>query len=186
VNVQPLPVRRKFKLTYEDIAPQNERMIYASLTAYGEQGPDAEREGFDLVAYWARTGLMDIVRAQGAEPAQSVPGMGDHPTAVALYSAVVTALLRRQQTGLGGKVHTSLLANGLWSASCIAQAAFAQANFDNYQHPQKVPVARALYQTADNAWLSCTMVRSPDELQGFFEALGVEDLLQLEQFATPE
>ncbi len=74
-------------------------MIYASLTAYGETGPERDREGFDLVAYWARTGLMDLVRTGDVEPAQSLPGMGDHPTAVALYAAIVTALLRRERTG---------------------------------------------------------------------------------------
>ena len=62
-------------------------MIYASLTAYGEDGPERDREGFDLVAYWARTGLMDLVRTGDVEPAQSLPGMGDHPSAVALYAA---------------------------------------------------------------------------------------------------
>jgi len=57
------------------------------------------------------------------EPALSMPGMGDHPTAMAMYSAIVTALYRRQLTGRGGEVTTSLLANGLWSNSCQVQGA---------------------------------------------------------------
>src|SRR5262249_42240934 len=60
VTNQPMGMRRKLGLTYADLQPLNPRMIYASLTAYGEQGPDCDREGFDLVAYWARTGLMDL------------------------------------------------------------------------------------------------------------------------------
>ena len=51
----PLPMRRALKLNYEDLRPLNEKMIYASLTAYGELGPDRDREAFDLVAYWARS-----------------------------------------------------------------------------------------------------------------------------------
>ena len=51
---------REWGLTYEDLAETNPRLIYASLTAYGEQGPERDREGFDLVAYWARSGLMDL------------------------------------------------------------------------------------------------------------------------------
>ena len=128
VTNQPPPMRRQLRLTYEDLAPLNERMIYASLTAYGEVGPDSDREGFDGVAYWARSGLMDLVRSPGAVPGMSTPGMGDHPTAVALFAAIVTALLRRERTGKGGKVHTSLLANGLWSNSCVAQGAFTGAD----------------------------------------------------------
>ena len=92
-------------------------MIYASLTAYGEAGPERERKGFDQLAYWARSGLMDLMRAPGTPPTQGLPGMGDHPTGVALYASIVTALLHRERTGEGGFVHTSLLANGLWSAA---------------------------------------------------------------------
>ena len=71
ITNHPLPMRRMLKLNYEDLKPFNERMIYASLTAYGEEGPDRDREGFDLVAYWARSGLMDLVRSGDAQPAQA-------------------------------------------------------------------------------------------------------------------
>ena len=132
VTNHPLHMRRDLGLTYDDIKTINPRVIYASLTAYGEKGPERDREGFDLVAYWARSGLMDAVRSPGSLPAQSLPGMGDHPTAVALYAAIVTALLRRERTGKGSMVHTSLIANGVWSASCIASAVFANGDFSNY------------------------------------------------------
>ena len=93
ITNQPFPTRRKLGLDYEDLAPENPRMIYASLTAYGEQGPDAELEGFDGVAWWARSGLMDMVRYPAATPGGSVPGMGDLPTAVSLYAATVRCML---------------------------------------------------------------------------------------------
>jgi crotonobetainyl-CoA:carnitine CoA-transferase CaiB-like acyl-CoA transferase len=95
ITNHPLPMRRALQLNYEDLKPLNPSMIYASLTAYGETGPDKDMEGFDLVAYWARTGLMDLVRAPGAAPTQALPGMGDHPSAVSLYAGIVTALLKR-------------------------------------------------------------------------------------------
>src|SRR4029453_12392402 len=82
ITNQPMPMRRALGLTYADVEALNPRLIYASLTAYGEAGPERDREGFDLVAYWARTGLMDLVRNGENEPAQSLPGMGDHPTAI--------------------------------------------------------------------------------------------------------
>ena len=186
VTNHPLPMRRKLGLMYEDLEPLNPKLIYASLTAYGEDGPDKDREGFDLVAYWSRPGLMDSVRAPGAEPAQALPGMGDHPTAVALYAAIVTALLKRERTGEGSKVHTSLIANGLWSASCIAQAKFCDGDFSNWRRPDNVTLLRALYETADHRWLQLTMVRSPEELQRFLEVLALDHLLHDERFATPE
>lgn len=185
VTNHPMGMRRNLGLTYEDLAPHNPSMIYASLTAYGEQGPERDREGFDLVAYWSRTGLMDLVRSEGAEPAHSLPGMGDHPTAVAMYANIVTALLRRERTGEGGLVQTSLIANGLWAASCVAQAKFCNADFTGYRDPARMPFSRVMYLTADDRWLQFTMVRTHEEFIDFLAALGASSLLQDARFATP-
>lgn len=186
ITNHPLPMRRALKLNYEDIAPLNERMIYASLTAYGEEGPDRDREGFDLVAYWARAGLMDLVRTGDVPPAQSLPGMGDHPSAVALYASIVTALLKRERTGKGGRVHTSLLANGLWSASCIAQGGFAGGSFEPYRAARRAPAfTRNLYETRDLRWLQFTMVRTQEEMEQLLRAVGLGGLLEDERFTTP-
>lgn len=180
------PMRREWGLTYEDLAAINPRLIYASLTAYGEQGPERDREGFDLVAYWARSGLMDLVRAPGAAPAPALPGMGDHPTAVTLYASILTALFKRQQTGLGSHVHTSLLANGMWSASCIAQGVFAEADFTLYHHLADHLFTRLLYEAADGRWLQFSMVRTDEEVDMLFTVLGRPDLLLDPRFLTAE
>ena len=186
VTNYPLHMRR-LGLTYEDLKPINPRMIYASLTAYGEQGPEKDREGFDLVAYWSRSGLMDVVRSPGAQPAPSLPGMGDHPTAVALYAGIVTALLHRERTGEGGMVHTSLIANGVWAASCIAAARFAHGNdFSSYPNPAARPFTRELYETADGRWLQFTMVRSDAETAQLLDVLGAAALLDEPRYASQE
>jgi formyl-CoA transferase len=186
VTNQPMGMRRKFGLTYEDLRPLNPRMIYASLTAYGEQGPERDREGFDLVAYWARTGLMDLVRTGDVEPAQSLPGMGDHPSAVSLYASIVTALYHRERTGVGSEVHTSLLANGLWAASCVAQAKLMHADFSGWRTATRIGMTRPLYRTADDRWLQFTMVRTPAEIEALLTIVGLGDLVHDARFATPE
>ncbi len=85
----PPPVRRRLGITYEELAPLNERLIYASFTGYGETGPEADKPGFDATAWWARTGLMHLVRAgDEVAPARSLPGMGDHPSAMGTYGAL--------------------------------------------------------------------------------------------------
>jgi len=120
----PFPIRERLGLRAEDVLPTNPRLIYASLTPYGERGPERDRTAYDTTAWWGRSGLMDMVKATGdTELALSMPGMGDHPTAMALYGAIVTALYKRQITGQGGEVSTSLMANGMWSNSCQIQAA---------------------------------------------------------------
>ncbi len=84
----PLALLARLGLTWEDLSAVNPRLIYALLTAYGEVGQEAAKPGYDVNAWWARSGLMDLVRPAGAPPTSSMPGMGDHPTAVALFGAI--------------------------------------------------------------------------------------------------
>src|SRR5271170_6436450 len=78
----PGPIRERLRLRDVDVLPLNDRLIYASLTPYGEDGPEKDRTGYDATAWWARSGLMDSVLATPeTQPAISVPGMGDHATA---------------------------------------------------------------------------------------------------------
>jgi formyl-CoA transferase len=187
ITNQPHGVRRSLRLTYEDLRPLNPRMIYASLTAYGEEGPERERKGFDQLAYWARSGLMDLMRQPGTRPSQGLPGMGDHPTAVSIYAGIVTALLQREKTGEGAHVTTSLLANGLWSASCIAQGAMAGADMPKYRDiNQAHTVIMRPYQAGDGRWLQFNMVRSEELLALMFAGLDALHLLADERFATAE
>ena len=158
-------------------------MIYASLTPYGEQGPDSDNEAFDLVAYWNRSGLMNKMRHADVEPVQAMAGMGDHPTAVAFYASIVTALLQRERTGKGCMAHTSLLANGLWSASCLAQATFAHADFSPMR-PQRMTTA--LYRTKDDRWMQLNMVRTAEGIDRLLLAMEAFELLADERFSTLE
>ena len=185
ITNQPLPTRRKFGLMYEDLAALNDQLIYASLTAYGELGPEAESEGFDGVAWWSRTGLMDMVRARGATPGGSVPGMGDHPTAVTLYATILMALMRRERTGKGGKVHTSLLANGIWANTCYGQGAMVGADFRVVRAERPPGPNRTLFETSDGRLLYLYMVRTMDELDSMLVAADRIDLLSDPRFEQP-
>ena len=151
----PPPVRQRLAITYDDLAPLNERLIYASFTGYGEVGPEANKPGFDATAWWARTGLMHLVRAgEEATPARSLPGMGDHPSSMATYGAIVTALYQRERTGKGNYVSSSLLANGLWANGCSVQAALCGDEVVP-QPPREAALSalRVHYQCRDGKWL---------------------------------
>jgi crotonobetainyl-CoA:carnitine CoA-transferase CaiB-like acyl-CoA transferase len=151
----PPPVRRRLAITYEDLAPLNERLIYASFSGYGETGPEADKPGFDATAWWARSGLMHLVRAgEETAPARSLPGMGDHPSAMATYGAIVTALYQRERTGKGGYVGSSLLANGLWANGCAVQAALCGEKVVP-QPPRErgLNALRIHYRCRDGRWL---------------------------------
>lgn len=187
ITNQPFPVRRSLKLGYEDLKQLNPGMIYASLSAFGEEGPDRDTKAFDLVAYWGRSGLMDLARSTGSVPTQALPGMGDHPTSIALYAGIVTALLNKERTGEGSMVHTSLLANGLWSAASIAQGGLAGGDLDKYRETNSVPgLMGRVYKTADGRWLQLTMIRKEEDFMMLLAAMDLVHLLEDERFSTPE
>jgi crotonobetainyl-CoA:carnitine CoA-transferase CaiB-like acyl-CoA transferase len=180
----PHPARKKLKLEYDDVAPWNPRLVYADVTGYGEKGPDSELPGFDITSYWARSGLLSMTRDAGAPPTWPVAGSGDNATAVGLYSAVVTALYRRERTGKGSYVTTSLLAEGIWSASVSIQAALCEAKFFA-PHDRKNPANAALnvYRASDGTWF--LLVVTPDKLAPVAKAIGRPDLLTDPRFSDP-
>src|SRR5499425_939297 len=172
----PHPARKKLKLEYDDVAQWNPRLIYADLTGFGENGPDANEPGFDLTAYWARSGLLSMTRDAGAPPTWPVAGSGDNATAVGIYSAIVTALYRRERTGKGAYVSTSLLAEGVWAASVSIQAALAGAKFYGL-HDRLHPANAAfnVYRTSDGTWF--VLIIQPDKFVAVAKAIGRADLL---------
>src|SRR5712664_2017952 len=180
----PHPARKRLKLEYEDVAQWNPRLIYADVTGFGEKGPDAGLPGFDITSYWARSGLLSMTRDAGAPPTWPVAGSGDNATAVGLYSAIVTGLYRRERTGKGSHVTTSLLAEGIWSASVSIQGALSGAKFDG-QHDRKIPANAAMnvYQAADGTWF--VLLVTPDKLAAVAKAIGRTDLLTDPRFSDP-
>jgi crotonobetainyl-CoA:carnitine CoA-transferase CaiB-like acyl-CoA transferase len=180
----PHPARKRLNLEYDDVVDWNPRLIYADLTGFGENGPDAELPGFDITSYWARSGLLSMTRDAGAPPTWPVSGSGDNATAVGLYSAIVTALYRRERTGKGAYVTTSLLAEGVWAASVSIQAALCGANFYGL-HDRENPANAALnvYRASDGTWFILLVM--PDKLAALAHAIGRTDLLTDPRFSTP-
>jgi formyl-CoA transferase len=182
----PLPTRERLRLRAEDVTPLNPRLIYASLTPYGERGPQKDRTAYDTTAWWARSGLMDMVRATGeTEPAVSIPGMGDHPTALATYAAILTALYRRQLTGEGGVVSTSLLANGLWSNACQVQAALCDLELTPRGPRGERNALYETYESADGRAFLLAVVNPAREWPLLVRAIEREAWLDDPLFATP-
>jgi crotonobetainyl-CoA:carnitine CoA-transferase CaiB-like acyl-CoA transferase len=180
----PHPARKKLKLEYDDVAQWNPRLIYADLTGFGEKGPDANLPGFDVTSYWARSGLLSMTRDVGAPPTWPVAGSGDNATALGLYSAIVTALYRRERTGEGANVTTSLLAEGVWAAGVSVQGALCGAKFFGL-HDRKHPANAAMnvYRAADDAWF--VLLVTPDKLEAVVKAIGRTDLLADPRFSDP-
>jgi crotonobetainyl-CoA:carnitine CoA-transferase CaiB-like acyl-CoA transferase len=169
----PPPTRAKLGLEYESLAQLNPRLIYADVTGFGETGPDADKPGFDVTAYWARSGLMNLTRQPTAPPALNVFGAGDHATAISLFAGIMTALYRREKTGRGARVTASLIAEGAWAAGCLLSAVLAGASDPHPVDRRHPPNALAnLYRTADDRWLLLVFANEDKEVPLFLKAIG--------------
>jgi crotonobetainyl-CoA:carnitine CoA-transferase CaiB-like acyl-CoA transferase len=183
----PLDARPRLRVGWEDLAPLNPRLIYASVTAYGESGDEAARPGFDSTALWARTALMDLMRpSPESPPTRSLPGMGDHPTGMSLFGAIMAALYQRERTGRGTSVATSLMANGLWWNAIQVQGILCGAR-TTVRPPREESVSALanLYRCRDGRWFLLSLTADERRWEPLARALGRADLLADPRFATP-
>jgi crotonobetainyl-CoA:carnitine CoA-transferase CaiB-like acyl-CoA transferase len=181
----PLSVRNKLAIDYERLAALNPRLIYGSFTGYGETGDEAGKPGFDATTYWARSGLMDLVRSDaGMPPARAVVGLGDHPSGVSLFAALALALYQRERTGRGTRVGSSLLANGIWSNGYMAQGALCGATFTPRPPREKGFNALACYyRCRDGRWLLLSIANEARDWPIFVRCLDRADLLDDARYA---
>ena len=181
----PRGTREGLHLGYEEVSSWNPRIIYADITGFGDAGPDARLPGFDLTAFWSRSGLLASTRDAGAPPTSPPWGSGDYTTAVAIYAAITTALYHRERTGRGANVGTSLLATGVWATGTLVSAALAGAK--PYELNDRTAPVNALtnpYQSGDGRWIMLAARRSAFPVLA--NAIGRPDLLSDPRFSDVE
>ena len=175
----------KFRLNWDDLRVVNDRLIFAHLTGYGEKGDDADLPAFDALAYWARSGLMTSVTGRDGTPSGPRPGIGDHPTAMAMFGAIMLGLYNRERTGRGSKVGTSLMASGAWAHSCDLQARMLGATF-----PQPIPGSHPInplttgYLTRDAKVIMLVQLDPEHEFPRLCTMFGAPELATDPMFAT--
>lgn len=153
-NVRPGGLERS-GLDYESLAKINPRLVYASVTGYGLTGPDANRPGFDIAAFWARSGLAAMTAPKGVEPFPLRTAMGDHVTSMATAAGVLAALLEREKTGKGRLVEASLLRAATYAvgSDMAIQHAFGRLA-SNRPRPDAINPIANFFQAKDGQWLT--------------------------------
>ena len=185
-NFRP-PVLKKLHLTYEDLRGLNSKLIYAHGTGFGDSGPEANKPAYDMVTYWARSGieasLFPLEGWLGGIPA----GTGDHPSSMSLFGAIMLALYGRARTGEGCKVSSSLLANGVWSNACIVQAQLCGAKFHEKRPRENAySFSGVYYRSRDGRVFKLALVNIEKLWPPFCHAAGRPELIDDARFATTE
>jgi crotonobetainyl-CoA:carnitine CoA-transferase CaiB-like acyl-CoA transferase len=115
-NIRPAALKR-LGLDSESLCRRFPRLVYAIVTGYGLEGPEADRAAYDIAAFWARSGIAASLRQAGSPPPHQRGGMGDHNAGLAAAAGICAALYRREQDGRGQVVSTSLLREGIYTLS---------------------------------------------------------------------
>ena len=128
---------------------------------------------------------MEFIRDPEQVPLLPAPGMGDHSTATALFAAIMSGLYRRERTGEGSHVSTSLAATGVWANGMAIQGVIAGQDAGERRQRGSWPAPLGdCYRCADERFIVLAIVNVDREYPLLCEALGHKDWLSDERFAT--
>ncbi|HUZ62945.1 MAG TPA: CoA transferase [Acetobacteraceae bacterium] len=177
-------VKHRLGVDYETVSKRNPRIVYGSISGFGQSGPDATRPGVDQIAQ-GMGGLMSITGAPGQGPMRVGIPIADLCAGIFLAQGVLLALLQRESTGVGQWVHTSLLESQIFMLDfqaarwLIAHEVPRQAGND---HPTAIPTG--VFPTADGY---INIAASGETLwRRFCETIGAPELLSHPEHATHE
>ncbi len=159
-NYRPKALKN-LELDYETVSKKYPRLIYAYLNGYGDLGPEKDKPGFDLAAYFARSGILIEMPEPGAPPMPPLAGFGDHPTGTILAGGICAALFRREKTGKGCRVQSALYNTALWNLGLNIATMNNNAHFSDEEVARMKPSLKKprtalmnTYRTKDGRWIT--------------------------------
>ncbi|MBT8328193.1 MAG: CoA transferase [Desulfofustis sp.] len=185
-NLRPYEMD-KFNLGYETISSANPKIVYANLTGYGQRGPEKNTGGYDSVAFWARSGVMDLMHEPDSAPNISRPAYGDSITSQSLLAGVMAALFIRERTGEGQEVEVSLYNSAIFALGTDLSGCLITGE-DSVRPTRKTmsnPI-RNIYPTSDDRWIMLGMTTSQPYWPNFCQAIEGSELTDDPKYATPE
>jgi len=183
-NVRPGGLSRS-GLDYEGLKSVNPKLIYASLTGYGLEGPDADRPGFDIASFWSRSGVASLTIPKGQEPFALRTAFGDHTTSISTAAGICAALVKAQRTGEGQLVEASLFRTALYAmgSDFAISLFFGRNGSTKSRHEQSVPIMN-FFKTKDDHWLCLVARQGETDWAPICRAIDREDLIEDERFST--
>lgn len=167
----------------EQVHERHPNLVVTTITGYGLDGDEAWRPGYDIGAFWARTGIArDLVPRDGA-PIGVRGGLGDHTTGMTAVSGTMAALLERTRTGTGRIVETSLLRTGVWAIghNLSIQQTLGRLESAKPRDVVATPLVNP-YRAADDRWFWLIGVEAQRHFPGLAKAIDRLDLLEDERF----
>lgn len=177
--------RKKLGIDLDAIRAANPSIIYGSGSGTGSKGAEANKGGYDGITFWARSGAASSATPPGSDPIGMPAGaFGDATSGMALAGGVAAALAKKFRTGEGSVVEGSLLGTAMWAMQMWITGANAAGLEDMPRPTRKQPfnVLVNTYLTADDRWISLSMLQADAYWAGFCEAIGRSDLIDDARF----
>ncbi len=178
-------VARRLCADYDALSARNPRLIYATSSTYGPEGPWAERRGFDQTAQ-ARSGLMYAMGDRAfEEPVQTVSGVADQMGATMLTMGILAAIVARERTGVGQRLDASLLGSMLHLQSLgIGVTSFRGKSWVRHSRTRARNPLTNHYRCGDGKWILFAEIQADRFWGEFCAALGLDELEKDPRFAT--
>lgn len=177
------PALKKMGLDWETLHEKFPRLIYADVTGFGNQGPDAADPGYDTVAFWARSGLMRDCVNRGDSVAIPPVAFGDLICGAMMAGAIGTALYQREQTGEGSRVSLSLYALGLYAMTYIMFDVQTGGEYPHSRLEPSLPLMNSI-QSGDGKWFYMANVDHEKHYGDLMHNLGRDDLVDDERYKS--
>ena len=182
-----MPKRQaRFGLDAAAIQKVNDQIVHATLTGYGTVGPDADRAGFDVTAFFGRGAVIESMAEEGQDAPYPRPGQGDHITGLSLLAAVLAALRMVETTGTGQVVNVSLFGTSTWTMATDLSAVLVDGREPTKRDRRHMTSALAnRYLCRDGRWILLNM---PDAQwwAKFCQAISNQSLADDPRFQTPK
>ncbi|NOX29341.1 MAG: CoA transferase [Actinobacteria bacterium] len=183
--VNLLPQRQeRFGLDPASIAALRPGIVHATMTGYGVDGPEAWRPGYDVTAFFGRSGAYDNMREGDGAPPRAPVGQGDHAAGLAMTTAVLAALRLAEQTGETQVVDVNLFATAIWTqASEMASVLADGRQPTNRDRSQSIGALTNRFPCGDDRWVVLNM---PEEhwWPRFANTVGRSEWIEDPRFAT--
>tara|TARA_R110000824_G_scaffold118105_1_gene270293 strand:- start:13045 stop:14283 length:1239 start_codon:yes stop_codon:yes gene_type:complete len=185
-NVRPGGLERA-GLDYESLKAVNPRLVYASVTGYGLEGDERDRPGFDIAAFYARSGIGWLQTVKGAEPTTLRTGIGDHTTSMATVSGILAAIVERQKTGTGRLVEASLIRAGIYAASSdtAVQLKYGKLGSTKPRHESVAPLNN-FFRAKGETWFVVVPRQGSVDWTAICKVIGQPELEHDERFNNPK
>jgi crotonobetainyl-CoA:carnitine CoA-transferase CaiB-like acyl-CoA transferase len=181
-NVRPAGLAR-MGLDPDSLTKRFPRLIYGQLTGYGTTGPDVDKAGYDIGAFWSRTGLAHTTVAPDELPPAIRSGQGDHTTGLSMAAGVMAALFDRERTGKGRVVSTSLLRTGIYTLGWDVGVFLRFGKRQSTKSSRKNPAPQMnCYRCSDGRAFWLLGMEADRHFPGLLKAIGREELAQVENF----